>query len=216
MSYDYQLMGWMALIGAIAGLAIRANQKNARNWNSTLQILYSDYTLEDYATITVLSLMYAVGAGALSGASLGALFMATKQDGNREYFLAISGALFLIVPALRLTIEGYSVVYTTALEASRYFKVSRQSLLKEDPTLGPEARDKVKKKNVQESRGGASDWLSDFQSCLDILRKEGCDLSTVSEKSSFIGARTIILRDPSGTKVGEFDRDSAGNWHLVK
>jgi hypothetical protein len=207
-----QIIGGSSIVGAAIALVVRANQKYARRWKSSLQILYTDYTLEDYATITILSFLYAVGVGALSGASTGAILYALRADGNEEFYFLLSGLFFLGVPVLRISTEGYTVIYKTAQDASRYFRISTRKYAKEDPALKDEsetARGYSTKRTPNYSNG---DPIGDYLECLRILQEEEVDISQANEKKSFIGANTIIIRDGEGAKIAEFTKNSSGNW----
>lgn len=210
-----QLIGWLGLAGAAAGFISRANQKHAKRWKSSLQVLYNDYTFEEYATITVLSLLYAIGIGALSGASAGALLCAFRQDGNSEYFFILSGLLFLGVPALRISVEGYTVIYKTAQDASNYFKVSGRIPTREDSSANSDADGNGVRSQKRTPKYQQSTWKEDFLRCIRVLEEKGIDISEIDEDSSFVGANSITVRTRDGKKIGEFTKDAQGRWSLI-
>ena len=128
----------LAVVGAFLSCIARFNQKRNRGWKSTLRILFTDYVLEDYATLTLLSLVYSLGAGGLGGASLGAFIYAIFATSNNTTFFCAGAILLLLVPVLRIGIEGYSVIYKTAQDGSKFFETSANDLLMHNPSLGGE------------------------------------------------------------------------------
>lgn len=122
-----------ALLGSLITIAFRYHQKNRRGWKSTVQVLYNDYTFEEYATLNLLSLIYAVVIGGLTGAGIG--FAIRSPFADAVSTISASAVCFLIIPIARVFTESYTIIYKTAKDASTFFAISSREILKNDPSL---------------------------------------------------------------------------------
>ena len=200
----------LAVIGAFLSYIARYNQKYNRGWKSTLRILFTDYVLEDYATLTLLSLVYSLGAGGLGGASLGAFIYAifARSDNATIFF---GGALMLLlIPLLRIGVEGYSIIYKTAQDASRFFDTSTTDLLKRDPSL---SRGNPWTKNEDRIKADFGYSRKEIlEAVLEELKEIGVDISSISRHDTSFSKNRVVVVNNLGRQVAVFTRHENGEW----
>jgi len=210
-----QLIGWFGLAGGAIGLIAKATHDYDLGWKSALLALFTDYNLKEHAAITIIGFLYAIGIGLLGGSAAGAILSAFQQDGNSEFYLILSGLLILGVPILRISVEGYTVIYQTAQDARMYFRLSSHRLTNGEPALQDEPRNVSSQSSETAPHYQRRDSNAEFWTCIRILRDNGHDISNVDQASSFIGANTIIVRSKNGKKIGEFTMNKMGRWILL-
>jgi hypothetical protein len=117
---------YFAALGAGIALARRGSSTKKRGDKSFLSIIINDFTFDYYATLSLLSFMYAITQGACFGVSIGYTFLigANLLDGNHSLSTPLFGILssLIIIVVSRLVIEGYTVVYRTAQDAGEFFR----------------------------------------------------------------------------------------------
>ena len=99
----------LGIVGALIGAVCRALSKRPNDM-PTLTILLRDYHFDKYATISLLTFVYAItqGAGIGVAAALVINIVVTQQ-----FYPAILAPLFILlgVVGARITIESYIIVY---------------------------------------------------------------------------------------------------------
>ena len=127
--YDFSLdtnpyyISIFSFIGLVAAWIRRSKSRKEINDKSLRSIIFNDYNLSSYASLSILSLLYAIFQGIFAGAglgfisfSLGSLFRGFDViASNIGYFLI---CLFLIV-ITRVLIEGTSLIFRVAEDISK-------------------------------------------------------------------------------------------------
>ncbi len=112
-----------SLIGLVTAWRRRSQSRKEINDKSLRSIIFNDYNLSSYASLSILSLLYAIFQGIFSGAGLGFISFALGSllrgadviVSNIGYFLI---CLFLIV-ITRVLIEGTSLIFRVAEDISK-------------------------------------------------------------------------------------------------
>tara|TARA_B100000700_G_scaffold328847_1_gene448110 strand:+ start:7122 stop:7643 length:522 start_codon:yes stop_codon:yes gene_type:complete len=116
-------VGIFSLIGIVAAWIRRSKSRKEINDKSLRSILFNDYNLSSYASLSILSLLYAIFQGIFSGAclgfisfALGSLFRGFDVIGaNIGYFL-IS---LILIAITRVLIESTSLIFRVAADISK-------------------------------------------------------------------------------------------------
>ena len=199
-----------SLIGAVITLALRYNQRYRRGWRSTIQVLYNDFTFEEYATLNLLSLIYAILLGFLTGAGFSFLVLSPFSTYNWSSYVLSALGCFLLIPIARVGLEGYSVIYKTAKDASGFFTLSTRRLVKEDPTLQEKS---AWLKEIKSVRGRFGYEPSEIYSAiLEELSELQIDTSSISYENTSFADNMVIVCNTSGTKVAIYSLHSDGEW----
>jgi hypothetical protein len=143
----------IGLFGSLIAIIARSIEKRKRGWVSTATILFCDFTFREYATINLVSLIYAGAVGFLTAAGIGFGAFGIISPDYRLLYINSSLLCFILVPVFRISAEGYAVVFKTARDISLFARLSSQSLIKNDPDLGEiadfaPANDKERKKTA--------------------------------------------------------------------
>jgi hypothetical protein len=115
-------------IGAVIAATRRFLSRKRRGDRSLFYIIVSDFTFDNYATLSILSFVYALVQGSCFGLATGFTLTAVVFQMNgitsAENPAPIIGILIslLTIFVIRLAIEGYTVVYRTAQDAGAFFR----------------------------------------------------------------------------------------------
>ena len=127
--YDFDMntnpyyIGIFSLIGLVAAWIRRNKSRKEINDKSLRSIIFNDYNLSSYASLSILSLLYTIFQGIFSGAGLGfisfaigSLFRGTDViASNIGYFLIC----LLLIVIIRVLIEGTSLLFRVAQDISK-------------------------------------------------------------------------------------------------
>ena len=105
-----------SIIGLLIALNRRAKSRKFINEKAIFNIIYSDYNFSSYASISLLSLFYAILQGLLLGTGIGFIFYALGSlfYGSINVFLINSLGFFLCIVFILLTrfiIEAVSLLF---------------------------------------------------------------------------------------------------------
>jgi len=204
------MIAMFSAVGTLASCIARFNQKYIRRWKSTIRILYSDYVFDEYATITLLSLLYALGVGGLTGAAIGSFIASLASNSGRSDFFLAGIGLLLLVPILRVTIEGYTVIYKTASVASRFFELSSTDLIQRDPTLSQYSPWETSQDRVETNFGYSKEEI--FKAIMDELKELGTDTSSITYGNTSFTHNRVIVVNNHGRQVAVFTKHPNGEW----
>jgi len=136
-SIPAQLIFCFSAFAVIFCLYRRTVELRRRGWQGTLSILKNDYSFSEYASLNVLSFLYALVQGlVLSFLCLGYGFfvrqvfrMSTHSFQDWSWFLpslyALGGSVLLLV-LIRILIESYALFFSAAKGIQSYTDSSRQ------------------------------------------------------------------------------------------
>ena len=127
--YDFTLntnpyyISIFSLIGLVTAWRRRSKSRQEINDKSLRSIIFNDYNLSSYASLSILSLLYAIFQGIFAGAglgfisfSLGSLFRGFDViASNIGYFLIC----LLLIVITRVLIEGTSLIFRVAEDISK-------------------------------------------------------------------------------------------------
>jgi hypothetical protein len=175
-------------------------------WKATISILAADYTFENYATISVASLVYAISQGGLIGGAIG--FAGISAIESNWNYLGFSLALLVLILLIRLSIEGYIALYKTARDASMFFSLSSRRMLRRDSSLqrdyGREftpftapAQRALNPKHTEEA----------FEEIVRFLERNQIKARDASFVNSFIGETSAILMRDDESVIAELRID---------
>ena len=201
-------------IGIIVSLLARASTKRRMQWKTTASIVMSDYTFENYATISVASFVYAILQGGLTGAAIGSIAIAGID--RDWHFVGVAVLLLAGILLVRLSIEGYIALYKTARDASMFFTLSSRQILKRDSTLqvdyGKEfipfnatARKIQNPKNAKEV----------FSEIMQLLQRNGIQANDASLEKSYISETFAIISREDGSDIVEIRIDSENGLYAL-
>tara|TARA_Y100001968_G_C19278457_1_gene677973 strand:- start:428 stop:979 length:552 start_codon:yes stop_codon:yes gene_type:complete len=110
-----------SIIGLLIALNRRRKSRNFINEKKIFNIIYSDYNFSSYASLSLLSLFYAILQGLLLGTSFGFIFYAVGClfYGSINLFGINIAAFFLCIIFILLTrffLECVSLIFTTVAE----------------------------------------------------------------------------------------------------
>ena len=207
MSDSIFLFGIPIAICIAISLLARADIKKRKKWKSTLSILASDYTFENYATISTASLLYAILQGGLFGTSFG--FVALSFIEKDWQYAGYSLLCLLMIVNVRLIIEGYIALYKTARDASMYFTLSSRQMLLQNPLLQDSyGEDFNPILNTKPSRGSSSKSRGLFDLILISLEENNIDATNASFEQSYLGKNSATLFNNDGTILAEIEIDT--------
>ena len=118
----------LGTIGAAIAIIRRFFSRRKRGDKSLFYIIVSDFTFDYYASLSLLSFLYALIQGACFGLSTGFALTAIVFRSNgislEENPTPVIGILvsLLTIFVSRLMIEGYTIIYRTAQDAGKYFR----------------------------------------------------------------------------------------------
>ncbi len=109
------------LIGIFVALSRRNKSRKLIKDKSFKDIILNDYSLSYYASLSILSISYAIIQGALVGASFGFIFLAVGHLNTKALFTNIGywAACWLLVCLSRVAIEAVSLVFRVAQDFSK-------------------------------------------------------------------------------------------------
>lgn len=107
-------------LGIFATVVARGQQRLSRGFRSTWSILLSDFTFDRYATLSLISLFYAVITGALIGLFVSLLAIYFISDGRELNYLLYSVGSLLLIPIVRLSVEQIVLLFKTGDSISSY------------------------------------------------------------------------------------------------
>ena len=113
-----------SIIGLLIALKRRAKSRKVINEKAIFNIIYSDYNFSSYASLSLLSLFYAILQGLLLGTGVGFIFYSVGSlfYGSINIFLINILGLFLCIVLLLLTrfvIEVLSVFFRLTADKSK-------------------------------------------------------------------------------------------------
>jgi len=127
--YDFSLdtnpyyISIFSFIGLVAAWIRRSKSRKEINDKSLRSIIFNDYNLSSYASLSILSLLYAIFQGIFFGASLGFISFALGSlfrgfdviSSNIGYFFVC----LLLIVITRILIEGTSLIFRVAEDISK-------------------------------------------------------------------------------------------------
>ncbi len=116
---NFAYIGILGIVGLIIALIRRNRSRRSLDGKSTLDIIYNDYNLSSYASISILSLVYAIYQGILFGAGFGFILYAVGTifygGGIGILFnIAYSLLCLLLIVLVRISIEGTALIFRVA------------------------------------------------------------------------------------------------------
>mgnify|MGYP001301962046 CR=1 FL=1 len=113
-----------ALIGLVVSWRRRSKSRKETNDKSLRNIIFNDYNLSSYASLSILSLIYSIAQGVFSGAGLGFISFGVGSVfrlNPEAIFLNIGYFLIcvLILVITRVLIEGTSLIFRVAEDISK-------------------------------------------------------------------------------------------------
>lgn len=125
----------MGITGVVISLTRRRNHRIKSGESTSLKILANDYMFTQYATLPILSIVYAFAQGACLGIAASIIYenvriAAIKGLDGIEFastqLTILLGALATIV-LMRIIVESYVVIYKTAKDISYYARQSEKT-----------------------------------------------------------------------------------------
>ena len=110
-----------SLIGIFVALRRRNKSRKLIKDKSFKDIIFNDYNLSYYASLSILSIVYAIIQGYLAGASFGFIFFAVGHLFTNALFPNIGyfAACWILVGVSRILIEAASLVFRVAQDFSK-------------------------------------------------------------------------------------------------
>ncbi len=115
-----------SVLGAVF-TSIRFSRRTHKNpFKQLFNLLKDDYALDNYAFLSLASIVYAISQGACLGAALGflidCLHALVNQQSNSGYYLSsfVFSLAFLLI--IRVLLELYSVIFRAAQDLRRYVR----------------------------------------------------------------------------------------------
>ena len=110
-----------SLIGIFVALSRRNKSRELIKDKSFKDIILNDYNLSYYASLSILSILYAIIQGALAGASFGFIFFAVDHLFTNALFPNIGYYLvcWFLVGFSRILIEAASLIFRVAQDYSK-------------------------------------------------------------------------------------------------
>ena len=110
-----------SLIGIFVALSRRNKSRQLIKDKSFKDIILNDYNLSYYASLSILSILYAIIQGALAGASFGFIFFAVGHLFTNALFPNIGYYLvcWFLVGFSRVLIEAVSLIFRVAQDYSK-------------------------------------------------------------------------------------------------
>ena len=110
-----------SLIGIFVALRRRNKSRQLIKDKSFKDIIFNDYNLSYYASLSILSIVYAIIQGYLAGASFGFIFFAVGHLFTNALFPNIGyfAACWILVGVSRILIEAASLVFRVAQDFSK-------------------------------------------------------------------------------------------------
>ena len=110
-----------SLIGIFVALRRRNKSRKLIKDKSFGDIIFNDYNLSYYASLSILSIIYAIIQGALAGASFGFIFFAVGHLFTNAVFANIGYYLvcWFLVGFSRILIEAASLIFRVAQDYSK-------------------------------------------------------------------------------------------------
>ena len=112
-----------SLIGLVTAWRRRSKSRQEINDKSLRSIIFNDYNLSSYASLSILSLLYAIFQGILAGAGLGFISFALGSLFRGFDVIASNIGYFLIcllsIVIIRVLIEGTSLIFRVAEDISK-------------------------------------------------------------------------------------------------
>jgi hypothetical protein len=192
----------LAIVGIVISLIARANVKSRKGWKSTVSIIGTDYTFENYVTISAASFIYAILQGSLVGASVACAALVFIES-DWLYALYSLGLLLLIFLA-RLAIEGYVALYKTSRDASMFFSLSSQKIISENKYIqeaygddfGPVKRHSEPKKSSPTPKKQIDEVIS-------LLKSNNFDTTDFSYEQSYVSRTAAMIARDDGSLIAE-------------
>ena len=125
---DYRYLLIFLIISIFIGLKRRNDSRIIEKNKSLTNILTNDYSLSSYASLSLLSLLYAMFQGIFLGLGVGSIFQGIGYllTGKLLYFsyglLSLLICLFLLIMT-RIVIEGTSLIFKVAEDISKAVKI---------------------------------------------------------------------------------------------
>ena len=110
-----------SLIGIFVALSRRNKSRELIKDKSFKDIILNDYNLSYYASLSVLSILYAIIQGALAGASFGFIFFAVGHLFTSALFPNLGYCFFswFLIGFSRVFIEAISLIFRVAQDFSK-------------------------------------------------------------------------------------------------
>ena len=121
---DSRYIAMFSIIGLVIALLRRNKSRKDINDKSLTNIIYSDYNLSSYASLSLLSLLYAILQGFFLGAGLGFIFygVGCLFYGSLDWFGINFAGCFVCIGftiLTRIAIEGTSLIFRVAGDISK-------------------------------------------------------------------------------------------------
>ena len=118
--------------------------------------------------------------------------------------------MLLLIPLLRISVEGYSVIYKTAQNASRFFDASTADLLKRDPSLSRVNPWTENEPRIKADFGYSKNEI--FEAIFEELKEIGVDMSLISRRGTSFSKNRVVVTNNLGHQVAVFTRHEDGEW----
>ncbi len=122
---DTNISIFYVFIFSVIGVFVAAKRRNKSreliNDKSFNDIILNDYNLSNYASLSILSILYTTIQGSLLGSSLGFIFFAVGHLFTDAFFpnIVYFFASILSVPFTRVLIEAVSLIFRVAQDYSK-------------------------------------------------------------------------------------------------
>ena len=120
----------LAISGLIYSIYRKIKSRKANKDKSLIYIITSDYTLSSYASLRILSIVYALVQGVLLGASFafsiqlfGSILSFSKEPLILNFIYTLVSLIILLVT--RISIEGISLIFRVAEDLSKSISIDK-------------------------------------------------------------------------------------------
>ena len=120
----------LAISGLIYSIYRKIKSRKANQDKSLIYIITSDYTLSSYASLRILSIVYAIVQGILLGASFafsiqvfGSILSFSKEPIILNFIYTLVSLIILLIT--RVSIEGISLIFRVAEDLSKSISIGK-------------------------------------------------------------------------------------------
>ena len=126
---DITYISIFSIVGIYFSIKRRNDARKLINDKPLTSIVLNDYTFSSYASLSILSLIFALFQGILLGATFGFIFYSIGHFYSEDYFFgnlgyAISSLFILII--IRVIIEAFTLIFRVAEDISK--AVNKQNI----------------------------------------------------------------------------------------
>ena len=118
-----------SIVGIYFSIKRRNDARKLINDKPLTSIVLNDYTFSSYASLSILSLIFALFQGILLGATFGFIFYSIGHFYSEDYFFGnlgyAIGSLFILI-IIRVIIEAFTLIFRVAEDISK--AVNKQNI----------------------------------------------------------------------------------------